>query len=64
MKGIHIETAGAGYVAEYFSRKRLAKLGYTSSLSELSALKAEIFVTIDSEIDSLQAKAGAKHGRR
>ena len=55
----------APYVVEYLERKRLSKLGYTSPLGELCALKAEIFVMIDVELDKLQSEnSGAKHGRR
>jgi hypothetical protein len=54
-------------VAEYNQRKRLAKLGFTSPLSELSVMKAEAFCMIDQEIDDLTSKeakkAGKPHGR-
>lgn len=42
------------YLNEYSTRKRLAKLGYTSDLSQLSSLKANAFMIIESEIDSLR----------
>lgn len=55
----------APFLAEYTQRKRLAKLGYTSSISELSAFKAEVYGIIDQEIDSCQQQEmkAKKHGR-
>ena len=47
----------APFIAEYSQRKRFAKLGYTTSISELSALKAEVFGIIDCEIDKLQSES-------
>ena len=58
-----MQNEAAHHIAEYAQRKRLAALGYTTNISELSALKAEIFGIIDCEIDSCQ-KSGAKNGRR
>lgn len=55
----------ASYVAEYSQRKRLAKLGYTTNIAELSALKAEIFGIIDVELDKCQQDdMRSKHGRK
>ena len=55
----------APFVAEFVQRKRLAKLGYTSSISELDALKAEIFGIIDVELEKCQAEdMRSKHGRK
>jgi hypothetical protein len=64
-KGHALQTEAAPYFAEYVQRKRLAKLGYFSPLSELSAMKAEIFGMIDVEIEKCQAEeARAKRGGR
>jgi hypothetical protein len=64
-KGQNLQNEAAGFVAEYAQRKRLAKLGYTSSVGELSALKSEIFTLIDVEIGKCEAEqARAKHGKR
>lgn len=38
-------------VREYVDRKRLAKLGFASSIDSLDAYKADCFLIIDSEID-------------
>lgn len=63
-KGSHLHNEAAGFVAEYAQRKRLAKLGYTSNVGELSAVKAEIFSVIDVEIDKCQSESSRpKHGR-
>jgi hypothetical protein len=53
-KGGSLVNEAAPFLAEYSQRKRLAKLGYTSNIGELCALKAEIFGIIDHEIDKLQ----------
>lgn len=66
LKGSGLQNEAAGFIAEYSQRKRLAKLGYTTSISELSAHKAEIFGIIDTEIDKFKSeemKRGNKNGR-
>lgn len=64
-KGGSLQNEAAPFLAEYSQRKRLAKLGYTTPMSGLSALKAEIFGIIDVEIDKCQSEdARSKHGRR
>lgn len=65
-KGSHMQNEAAPYLSEYAQRKRLAKLGYTTNLGELSAFKAEIFGIIDVQLDKCQAEQarGGKHGRR
>jgi hypothetical protein len=64
-KGHSLVNEAATFVAEYSQRKRLAKLGYTSNISELSSLKAEIFSIIDIEIDKCQSDdMRSKHGRK
>lgn len=55
-KGSALQNEAAIFVAEYAQRKRLSKLGYTSNISELSALKAEIFGIIDIELDKCQSE--------
>jgi hypothetical protein len=62
MKGGSLCNEAAGFVAEYSQRKRLAKLGYFTPTSELSALKAEIFGIIDAEIEKCQSEE-AKRGK-
>jgi hypothetical protein len=64
-KGSSLQNEAAIFVAEYAQRKRLAKLGYTSNISELDALKAEIFGIIDVELDKCQSDdMRSKHGRK
>lgn len=55
-RGANLVNEAAPYLAEYVTRKRLAKLGFTSPLDALDSLKADIFCMIDAEIDDLQAK--------
>lgn len=61
-----MQNEAAGYLSEYAQRKRLAKLGYNTSLSELSAFRAEVFSIIDVEIDKFQTEQARskKNGRR
>jgi len=64
-KGGGLLNEAAPFIAEYSQRKRFAKLGYTTSISELSALKAEIFGIIDCELDKLQSESTRpKNGKR
>lgn len=67
-KGLKSTNDAYPLVSEYSQRRRLAKLGYTSNISELSAWKASVFVMIDSEIDRLESeemkKKRQKNGRR
>jgi hypothetical protein len=64
-KGSSLSNEAAPFVAEYLQRKRLAKLGYTSNISGMDALKAEIFGIIDVEMDKCQAEEmRSKHGRK
>lgn len=55
-KGSSFANEAASFVAEYSRRKRLAKLGYTTDISKLSALKGEIFSIIDIELDKCQSE--------
>lgn len=65
IRGHSFANEAAFYVEEYAQRKRLAKLGYVSSPSELPAFKAEIFAIIDTEIDKIQAlDMRSKNGRK
>lgn len=54
------------FLAEYSQRKRLAKLGFTSPLCELSAFKAEVYAIIDAELDECQQRElrAARNGRK
>jgi hypothetical protein len=64
-RGSSMTNEAAPFVAEFVQRKRLAKLGYSSSISELDALKAEIFGIIDVELEKCQAEdMRSKHGRK
>ncbi len=54
----------APYIAEFFARQRLAKLGFTSSLDELDSVTAEVFITIDAEIEKLKADEMKKASKR
>lgn len=64
-KGGSLNNEAAVFVAEYIQRKRLAKLGFTSDISCLNAIKAEIFGIIDVELDKCQAEdMRSKHGRK
>jgi hypothetical protein len=64
-RGSSMTNEAAPFVAEFVQRKRLAKLGYTSSISEMDALKAEIFGIIDVELEKCQAEdMRSKHGRK
>ena len=47
-------------IMEYFFRKRLAEIGYTSDIGQPSAWKAEAFGLISIQIDSLKAEAMKK----
>lgn len=63
-KGSHLQTEAACYVAEYNKRKRLADLGYTSPIGELSCFNAEIFCIIDAELDKCRSEDMRKsHGK-
>jgi hypothetical protein len=63
-RGIRVETKAAGIVAEYNTRQRLAKLGFTSPLSELPAIKGEAFIIISNKISELEAKEQEKRQRQ
>lgn len=54
----------APYIAEFFARQRLAKLGFTSSLDELDSVTAEVFITIDAEIERFKADEMKKSSRK
>ena len=64
-KGGPLRNEAAYLVDEYSKRKRLAKLGYTSPLGELSAFRADVYAIIDQEIDACQQREmkAKKHGR-
>lgn len=63
--GSSFTNEAAPFIAEYAQRKRLAKLGFTSNISELDATKAEIFGIIDAELNRLELEdLRRKNGRR
>lgn len=64
-RGSSMTNEAAPFVAEFLQRKRLKNLGYTTSISELDALKAEIFAIIDVELEKCQSEdMRSKHGRK
>ncbi len=64
VKGQALVNEAAPIFHEYVMRKRLAKLGYVSDMSTLSAFKAECFYLIDVEVDDTQAKEAQRRGNR
>lgn len=54
----------APYIAEFFARSRLAKLGFTSNLDDLDSVTAEVFMTIDAEIEKIKADEMKKSSRK
>lgn len=48
-------------MSEFITRQRLAKLGFTSSISDLSYWKAQMFCLIDTEIEKWQANEMKKN---
>jgi hypothetical protein len=50
----------SGFLAEFNARKRLAELGYMSSLDELDSETAEAFILISCELDRLEADENKK----
>lgn len=63
-KDTTFENEATPYVGEYFMRKRLAKLGFTSSFNELDSMTADVFMAIDSYIEELKAKEMAKQTKK
>lgn len=69
-KGVEYRNEASPIVDEYFRRKTLADLGYTSGpTSELSSAKADCFISIASEIsrqqdEAMKRRSGKKGGRR
>lgn len=43
-------------VSEFIDRRRLAKLGFTSSFDELTAWKADAFIVIDVKLEELKLR--------
>lgn len=66
-KDTSYQNESAPFIAEFFARSRLAKLGFTSSLDDLDSVTAEVFMAIDSEIENIKAdemkKASKRKGR-
>jgi len=50
----------APYIAEFFMRQRLSKIGLTSSLDDLDSITAEVFIAIDAEVEKFKADTIAK----
>ena len=48
------------FVAEYMMRRRLKRIGFTSSFDDLPYIKAEMFTMIDSKVEILQEKERKK----
>lgn len=64
-RGSQVINDAAPLVHEYFRRKALAQLGYTSNLSELPAFKVDVYAIIESELNACQQKElkAVKRGR-
>jgi len=56
---LKLENEALGMVSEYFSRQRLAQIGFYDDLSTLDSFSAECFLIISNEIDKLN-KEGSK----
>lgn len=63
-RGAKATNATSGLVAEYFHRKSLAKLGFTSSMSDLPCWKFECFTVISSELSRLEKEELNKAKRK
>jgi hypothetical protein len=53
----------APIIGAYFDRKRLAELGYTSPLSDLSDFEAKCFLLISQEIDKFHSEEMKRKGK-
>lgn len=59
-KDTSFQNESAPYIAEFFMRQRLAKLGYVTNFDDLDSVTAEAFIAIDSEIEKYKAEAMSK----
>lgn len=64
IKGTGLVNETAWIVNEYATRKRLAGLGYTTDIRNLSGFKAECFCIIEEEIEKTLAQEAKKRGSR
>lgn len=51
-------------VSEYLTRLRLAKIGYTSDMRNLSVTKGEAFLFISQELDRLESEEMKRKAKR
>lgn len=64
-----VDPKASRFINEFIVRRKMAKLGYTSPFSELSAEKADAFVVIFDKIEEMKnpkkntAKGGGKRKR-
>lgn len=63
-RGIPHQNEASIIVAEYNSRKALAKLGYTTPLEELDCFTADCFAVIENELAKIQDEEIKKAGRK
>jgi hypothetical protein len=54
----------APYIGEFFARSRLAKLGFTSSFDDLDSVTAEVFLSIDAEMEKFKADEMKRASRK
>jgi len=62
--GMSINSSVWPYMDEYLVRKRMAKLGYSTSFDDLDDEKAQIFVHIAAEIEKHGDSEIKKNGKR
>jgi hypothetical protein len=56
MKGAGLRNSTFPLVEEYFKRRALAELGYTSPISSLDYEKSEVFAIIHREVETYNVK--------
>lgn len=62
-RGHHHRNSASTLVSEFLERKRLAVLGLTTDLRSLSCFKADCFLVIDSEFETLRAEDAKRESR-
>lgn len=63
-KDMSYSNRASAYIAEYFTRQRMAKLGFTSSFGELDSVSCEVFMAIDSYVEQLKSDELKKASKR
>jgi len=59
-----INEAASPFIAEFWSRQKLAKLGYVEPFDQLDCLTAEALLTIDAEIDAIKSEEMEKLAKK